>query len=368
MKLDAEISSVEPTALFTGDLIKITGTDLNNAADIKVKIGEVDLIPVSSSETELVARIPKEATTGEISIYNETETKTFGNIKIIEERDALYGLIQTGNCAGAKIVKLASDTLEEESLLLSLDENCISVNNILIDKNVNRIAVSYSFLNDKGQEARKAIFADEGNVIEEMILADGSNGQKSLYIAYLEDENIFYLERRTTGFWFKKKGIHRSYPIDEIVYIFFDSDNPTVYSSFSEISTYEPDNILLYVTNSTTGESLYVRGSFTTNSTIQNVVGMHAVDSNTYVVQDNKDDTFSILNVNPYNGALRLNLHTFSASAVSDISFSKSTSRLFMRITDPSDNQQYVYKFPIGDGEPSKIKLDSSVQKIFLDY
>src|SRR5688572_15788165 len=62
------IASVNPTSGYPGTLVTITGTSFNAGEGNIVRFNSKDAVVVSSSSTEIIAKVPEDAGTGEVII------------------------------------------------------------------------------------------------------------------------------------------------------------------------------------------------------------------------------------------------------------------------------------------------------------
>jgi len=363
---------LETRKVYTGDTFVIAGANFSSIQNLEVRIDNV-ILPIQETTTNSVqVLIPSGATSGILMISANGDSQSLGNFVVFEERDTMYAFVEGTSCAESKIVRLATDTAVENETVYNFPEtDCNSIKIYFFEKNSNNLVYGYRyFVTSLGEGETGVIYNLETSNTTEVVLLDGPDDPYPFTPVQLNG-NLFYFfqARENDNLRFYEWDLSSGFPANEIGQYFFSDPTPEVFGQFHYNSFYESNNLLGYMTNLESGESLYFRRQLfrTQRNDIQNVKGFVVDNQKGYVLRDNLDGTFTVLLTKPYQNSIVSELYTFSATSASDLSFSKSTSRLFLRVTEGSNNEQYLYKIPLLEGDPTKTKIDNTIHKIFLD-
>ena len=126
------IISFSPISVMAGDEVIFVGENIDPTLTYRISFNGIEGETVNVTETEIVAIVPQEATSGEITISYGEKTLTVGTIQIIEELDKLYGYlpIEGGGCEVLKIHNLDINTGElRNEIALLYNQSCYSSSN-----------------------------------------------------------------------------------------------------------------------------------------------------------------------------------------------------------------------------------------------
>lgn len=360
---------LETRKAYTGDVFMITGANFSAIEDLEVRIDNVILPVLEASENTVQVLISSGATSGILEISANGTTQSLRNFVVVEERDTMYAFVPGAVCTDSKIVKLASDTALETDVVYNFPEtDCTGITIHFFEQTLNTLAYSYTYFVTTVGEAETAVFHSLGNNNNrEFLLRDGPDDPRPITLAHLNRDILyFYQYRKSDYFRLYKVSINGGYK-DEIGGAFFTDNTPNIFAQLHYNNFYDSNNLVGYFTNPDTHESMFFRQQLYRNQEIQGVNGFLVDDQKGYVLRDNLDGTFTILLIKPFQNTIVSEVNTFSATSAADLSMSKSTSRLFLRITEGVTNEQYIYKIPLLEGAPTKTKIDSAIEKIFLD-
>tara|TARA_R100000935_G_scaffold40769_1_gene62307 strand:- start:1831 stop:2979 length:1149 start_codon:yes stop_codon:yes gene_type:complete len=363
---------LETRKVYTGDTFVIAGANFSSIQDLEVRIDNV-ILPIQETTTNTVqVLIPSGATSGILMISANGDSQSFGNFVVFEERDTMYAFVEGTSCAESKIVRLATDTAVENETVYNFPEtDCNRIKIYFFEKNSNNLVYGYRyFVTTLGEGETGVIYNLETRNTTEVVLLDGPDDPYPITPIQIRGSLLYSFQYRKEG-WFRlyEWDMATQYPADEIMHVNFSDSSPSFYGQFYYNNSWQGNNILGYLSNPDTVESTFFRTQLFRNQTsdIAGVRGFIVDDQKGYVLKDNSDGTFSILRTRPYDNVISSEIYSFSATSASDLSLSKSTSRLFLRVTEGSNSEQYLYKIPLLEGDPSKTKIDNAIHKIFLD-
>lgn len=132
------IESISPEKAIIGNTISITGTNFVLEETYVVKFQEIEAKIIEVSTTKLIVEVPEGATSGEVSIIYENETKMIGSITILQSYLYAYKRDYSGDNSINQIVRINKQTGNEE-VIATLNLTTNYYNDLVYDPSTKNI-------------------------------------------------------------------------------------------------------------------------------------------------------------------------------------------------------------------------------------
>ncbi len=358
------ITSFSPTTASPGDDIIFIGENIDLEITYTIWFNGIESETTSVTETEIVARIPEGATSGEIKISYQDLTLSVGSIEIIEELDKLYGYLSVdgGDCEVLKIYNLDinSGVLMDE-IGDFWNSGCTEVYSSNFYRGANIFVFTYGERWTQGEPYYKkaSIINLYSGYHGIWFLSDAADFDSSILAA--NDNKIFYIYRYYDGiddiYEIRSANLDHSdvstlyeFPTDFIYDIknsgFLPSTNELVFFTKNELD--QPIFMKLNVETSTlTSYNISETYSSIFITKTERIFGVKSLGG----------DEHEIVEIDKSSGNILSSLAIIPTREVQNIDYSLSSNSIFALLSQ-SRNNQYLYKLNLNDDTSSTILLD----------
>ena len=362
------IMSFPPISVMPGDEVIFVRENIEPTLTYRISFNGIEGETVNVTETEIVAIVPQEATSGEITISYGEKTLTVGTIQIIEELDKLYGYlpIEGGGCEVLKIHNLDINTGElRNEIALLYNQSCYSDLSSNFYRDANIFVHTYTARYGQGMPYGKECVIKNltTGAIGGWSLSDGADYDGSILAAH--DNKIFYVYRyydsiddiyeiRSANLDHSNISTLYEFSTDFIYDInnsgFLPSTNDLVFFTKNELD--QPIFMKLNIETSTLS-SYNIPDTYSTIfiSTTERIFGVKSLGG----------DEHEMVEIDRSSGNILASLATISTKKVQKMDYSISSNKIYA-LLEESFNGQFLYKLNLTDGTSTTTPLDEDDQ------